>query len=83
MKETLAAETSCIADDDGLDNATYTYQWVRNDGNSDTDIAGSADTTYTDDTVEPDKRYVYRIKAINEHGEVSERSHWVRANTPN
>ena len=44
---------------------------------------GSTDTTYTDDTVEPDKRYVYRIKAINEHGEVSERSHWVRANTPN
>ena len=44
---------------------------------------GSADTTYTDDTVEPDKRYVYRIKAINEHGEVSEMSDWVRANTPN
>ncbi len=43
---------------------------------------GSADTTYTDDTVEPDKRYVYRIKAINEHGEVSEISDWVRANTP-
>ena len=43
---------------------------------------GSADTTYTDDSVEPDKEYVYRIKAINEHGEVSERSHWVRGFTP-
>ena len=43
---------------------------------------GSADTTYTDDTVEPDKQYVYRIKAINEHGEVSEISDWVRADTP-
>ena len=43
---------------------------------------GSADTTYTDDTVEPDKQYVYRIKAINEHGEVSERSDWVRGFTP-
>ena len=43
---------------------------------------GSADTTYTDDTVEPDKEYVYHIKAINEHGEVSEKSHWVRADTP-
>ena len=42
----------------------------------------SADTTYTDDTVEPDKQYVYRIKAINEHGEVSEKSDWVRADTP-
>ena len=43
---------------------------------------GSADTTYTDDTVEPDKEYVYRIKAINEHGEVSEKSDWIRADTP-
>ena len=43
---------------------------------------GSANTTYTDDTVEPDKQYVYRIKAINEHGEVSEKSDWVRADTP-
>ncbi len=43
---------------------------------------GSADTSYTDDTVEPDKQYVYRIKAINEHGEVSEESDWVRGFTP-
>ena len=42
---------------------------------------GSADTTYTDDTVEPDKRYVYRIKAINAHG-LSEISSWVRGYTP-
>ena len=43
---------------------------------------GSTDTTYTDDTVEPDKEYVYRIKAINEHGQESEISHWIRADTP-
>ena len=43
---------------------------------------GSAQTTYTDETVEPDKEYVYRIKAINEHGEVSEESDWVRGFTP-
>ena len=43
---------------------------------------GSTDTTYTDATVEPEKEYVYRIKAINEHGEVSERSDWVRGFTP-
>ena len=178
----LTAHTSGIADDDGLENVSYTYQWVRNDGNSDTDIVGatdsgyilvaddvgktikvevtvtddaenettltseatavvaapeppaeptglsatpshdrvvltwddpndgtitgyvilrrnreihpvgtfvtiagdtgSADATYTDATVEPDKEYVYRIKAINEHGKVSEESDWVRADTP-
>ena len=43
---------------------------------------GSADTTYTDETVEPDKEYVYRIKAINEHGQVSEMSDWRRIDTP-
>ena len=42
---------------------------------------GSADTGYTDDTVEPEKEYVYRIKAMNKHG-VSELSHWARADTP-
>ena len=181
--ETLTADTTGIADTDGLTNVSYSYQWIRNDGSTDTDIqdatgstytlaaddegttikvevrftddagndetlssgatgavaapeppakptglsaavvshdtvtltwdnpqddaitgyvilrrdreihpqgtfvtitgdTGSADTTYTDDTVEPDKQYVYRIKAINEHGEVSEISHWVRAYTP-
>ena len=180
--ETLTAHTSGIGDADGLNNVTYSYQWIRNDGSTDTDIqnatgssytlvdvdegktikvdvsfaddagndetlssgatdvvaapeppakptglsavvshdtvtltwdnpqddaitgyvilrrdreihpqgtfvtitddTGSADTTYTDDTVEPDKEYVYRIKAINEHGEVSEESDWVRGFTP-
>ncbi len=181
--ETLTADTSGIADTDGLTGVSYSYQWIRNDGTSDTDIqnatgssyplaagdegktikvevrftddadnketltstatavvagpeppamptglsaavvshdtvtltwddprddaitgyvilrrdreihpvgtfvtiagdTGSADTTYTDDTVEPDKQYVYRIKAINEHGEVSEKSDWIRADTP-
>ena len=47
-----------------------------------TSDTGSAETTYTDDTAEPEKRYVYRIKAINEHGEMSEISNWVRAYTP-
>ena len=177
--ETLAADTSGIADTDGLTNVTYSYQWLGDDtdiagatsstytlaetdegktvkvrvsftddrGNSETGTSaatavvavpdppakptglsaaavshdtvtltwddpqddaitgyvilrrdreihpvgtfvtltgdtGSADTTYTDDTVEPDKEYVYRIEAINEHGKVSEISDWVRADTP-
>ena len=181
--EILTADTSGISDADGLTNVTFSYQWIGNDGSTDTDIqhatgssytlveadegqtikvkvsfaddadnretltstataavaapeppakptglsaavishdtvtitwddpqddaitgyiilrrdreihpvgtfititgdTGSADTTYTDDTVEPDKQYNYKVKAINEHGEVSERSDWVRANTP-
>ena len=41
--ETLTAETSGIADEDGLDNAAFTYQWQA-DG---ADIAGATDSTYT------------------------------------
>ena len=45
--ETLTASTSGIADEDGLDDASFSYQWVRNDGNADTDIVGETSSTYT------------------------------------
>ena len=41
--ETLAADTSGIADEDGLANATFAYQWLA--GGS--DIAGATGSTYT------------------------------------
>ena len=45
--ETLTADTSGIADDDGLSGATFSYQWVSNNGTADRDIAGATDSTYT------------------------------------
>ena len=47
VDETLAAETSNIADDDGLTNVSYSYQWTRSDGSTYADIAGETDSTYT------------------------------------
>lgn len=44
--ETLTADTSSIADDDGLTGATYAYQWIRNDATDDTDISGATSSTY-------------------------------------
>ena len=41
--EMLTADTSGIADEDGLDNATFTYQWLAGDS----DISGATDDTYT------------------------------------
>ena len=41
--ETLTAETSGIADEDGLDNASFSYQWQA-DG---ADISGATGETYT------------------------------------
>ena len=45
--ETLTADTSGIADADGLANVSYSYQWISNDGTTDTDITGATDSTYT------------------------------------
>ena len=44
--DTLTVDTSGIADADGLENATFSYQWIGNDGSSDTDIAGATDSGY-------------------------------------
>ena len=45
--ETLTADISGIADEDGLDDVSYSYQWIRSDGNNDTYIAGETSSTYT------------------------------------
>ena len=44
--ETLTADTSSISDADGLTNVSYQYQWIRNEGTSDTEIASATDSTY-------------------------------------
>ena len=46
--KTLTAATDDIEDLDGLPTTpTFTYQWVRVDGSTDTDIPGAASETYT------------------------------------
>ena len=47
VDETLTAETSSIADKDGLEDVSYSYQWIRSDNGADTDIAGETDSAYT------------------------------------
>ena len=43
VDQTLTADTSGIADEDGLDNVSYSYQWIA--GGS--DIDGATGSTYT------------------------------------
>ena len=45
--ETLTADTSAIADEDGQDDVSYSYQWTRSENGADADIAGETDSTYT------------------------------------
>ena len=45
--QTLAASTTGITDPDGTTNASYSHQWIANDGTSDSDIADATVSTYT------------------------------------
>ena len=59
--ETLTADTSGVEDADGLDNVSYRYQWVRNDGIADTDIDDATDITYTVDADDVGKTIRVRV----------------------
>ena len=45
--QTLTADTTAIMDADGLTNVSYTYQWIRVDGGTETNISGATASTYT------------------------------------
>ena len=47
VSRTLTADTSGISDPDGLTNVSYSYQWIRVDGDDETDIAGANSRSYT------------------------------------
>ena len=44
--EVLTATTTGIADADGFESASFSYQWIRNDGGADADITGATDSNY-------------------------------------
>ena len=54
--ETLTAETRDIEDDDGLDNAVFSYQWLANG----VDITGATSSTYT--LVDDDAGLTIKVK---------------------
>ena len=60
--EVLTADTTGIADADGLTKATYSYQWVANDGTTDTDISGATDASYT--LVADDEGSTIKVRVI-------------------
>ena len=72
MGEILAADVSAIADADGLNNATFSYQWIRNDGATDTDIPGALGDTYELDADDEGKTVKVRVTFIDDarNGEI-------------
>ena len=47
QSQTLTASTSGISDPDGMDDATFAYQWLRNLGTGADSISGATRSTYT------------------------------------
>ena len=66
--ETLTASTSGIVDTDGLTNVTYSYQWISNDGTSDSDISGATSSTYTPVDAHPGKTIKVRVDFTDDAG---------------
>ena len=66
--QTLTADTSGIADADGLTNVTYSYQWISNDGTTDTDIADATASTYVVASGEVGKTIKFRVTITDDAG---------------
>ena len=62
--ETLTADTSGIADEDGLENVTFSYQWLAGDDA----IAGATDNTYTLADAEEGKAIQVRVNFTDDTG---------------
>ena len=66
--ETLTADTSGIADEDGLDNAAFIYQWLADDA----DIQDATGQTYTLSYAELDKAIRVRASFTDDAGHSEE-----------
>ncbi len=68
--EVLTATTSGIADEDGLDNVRFSYQWVRHNplDNTDTDIPGATGSTYTVARQDRDRAIKVRVEFTDDGG---------------
>ena len=63
--QTLSADTTAIADADGLDNAVFQYQWLA----SDADIPGATSATYTVVSGDVGKAIMVRVAFTDDAGQ--------------
>ena len=66
--KTLTADVSAIADEDGLDNATFAYQWVSNEGTTDADIEDATASTYEVSATDVDRTLKVKVAFIDDAG---------------
>ena len=64
----LTVDTSRITDADGLTDVSYSYQWVRVDGGTDSDIAGATGSTYRLVPADEGKAVRVRVSFADDEG---------------
>ena len=72
--ETLTTTQGNIADTDGLTTATFTYQWIRVDGQNESDITGATGTTYLLTADDRGKRIKVRASFTDDAGNPESRT---------
>ena len=69
VRQTLTADISDIMDEDGLPFLVqFSYQWIRSDGTTDSDISGATDSTYTLEDADQGKTIKVRVTFTDEGG---------------
>ena len=66
--ETLTASADAITDADGLENATFAYQWLANDGTDDSEIAGATNAAYEVAAEDAGKTLKVRVTFTDDKG---------------
>ena len=66
--DTLAVDTLPITDPDGIDDATFSYQWTANDGTTDADIAEATASTYILAKADEGKTIKVRVSFTDDAG---------------
>ena len=66
--ETLTVSTDAIGDADGMSNATFSYQWIRNDTGTATDIGTATGPAYTLRAADAGKTLAVRVSFDDDSG---------------
>ena len=64
----LTANLSNVTDPDGLDDVSYSYQWIADDGTTETDIDHATGETYRPITADEDKTVKVRVSFTDDEG---------------
>ena len=68
LGETLTADTSGISDDNGTDDATFAYQWLRIHDGTETEISGANASSYAVTLDDADRDIKVRVSFTDDDG---------------